>query len=51
MRAHGFSSTTMGYKERMRARLDAVKVLVSGGDVQNEEEGEEVLEVVNEMCR
>ncbi|PBK75188.1 ATP-dependent DNA helicase [Armillaria solidipes] len=51
VRAHGFSSTTTGYKERMRARLDAVKVLVSGGDVQYEEEGEEVLEVVNEVCR
>ncbi|KAK0487771.1 P-loop containing nucleoside triphosphate hydrolase protein [Armillaria novae-zelandiae] len=38
------------YKERMRARLDAVKVLVSGRDVQYEEEGEEVLEVVNEVC-
>lgn len=51
VRAHGFSSTTTGYKERMRARLDAVKVLVSGGDVQHEEEGEEVLEVVSEVCR
>ncbi|KAK0504322.1 ATP-dependent DNA helicase [Armillaria luteobubalina] len=51
VRAHRFSSTTTGYKERMRARLDVVKVLVSGGDVQYEEEGEEVLEVVNEVCR
>ncbi|KAK0202100.1 P-loop containing nucleoside triphosphate hydrolase protein [Desarmillaria ectypa] len=50
LRAHGFSSTTTGYKERMRARLDVVKILVSGGDVHDEEEGEEVLEVVNEAC-
>lgn len=51
LRAHGFSSTAGGYKERMRARLEVVKILVSGADVQDEEEGEEVLEVVNEVCR
>ncbi|KAK0462094.1 P-loop containing nucleoside triphosphate hydrolase protein [Desarmillaria tabescens] len=50
LRAHGFSSTTTGYKERMRARLDVVEILVSGRDVQAEEEGEEVLEIVNEVC-